>query len=251
MINFFRNIRQKLLTENKFSKYLLYAIGEIILVVIGILIALGINNWNETRKQKATLSDYTESLIKDLQQDTIIVNEQIRFTNEDNRILENLIGRLSHPNANNDTLIKITRYELPSLYLYQRPLNTNTLLAIQSNGTLEYFDDKTYNSLIELQTIQNIKGTILNGQIEGHTIQYRAINSKYTIGEYKALSGPLTEEAWTNVDTYDLYRTVESFIASRKCMNVKGGINRNEILTATEKVLNRLIAIQKDMTGKK
>ena len=50
MIKFFRKIRQRLLTENKFSKYLLYAIGEIILVVIGILIALQINNWNEGRK---------------------------------------------------------------------------------------------------------------------------------------------------------------------------------------------------------
>ena len=50
MIKFFRRIRQRLLSENKFSKYLLYAIGEIVLVVIGILIALQINNWNEDKK---------------------------------------------------------------------------------------------------------------------------------------------------------------------------------------------------------
>lgn len=50
MIKFFRHIRQPLLSENKFSKYLLYAIGEIVLVVIGIPIALQINNWNEQRK---------------------------------------------------------------------------------------------------------------------------------------------------------------------------------------------------------
>lgn len=49
MIKFFRRIRQQLLTENKFSKYLLYAVGEIVLVVIGILIALNINNRNEQR----------------------------------------------------------------------------------------------------------------------------------------------------------------------------------------------------------
>ncbi len=49
MIKFFRKIRQNLLTENKFSKYLLYAIGEIILVVIGILIALQVSNWNSQR----------------------------------------------------------------------------------------------------------------------------------------------------------------------------------------------------------
>ncbi len=50
MIKFFRKIRQRLLTENKFSKYLLYAFGEVILVVIGILIALQINNWNAEQK---------------------------------------------------------------------------------------------------------------------------------------------------------------------------------------------------------
>ncbi len=44
MINFFRKTRQQLMAENKFSKYLIYAIGEIALVVIGILIALQINN---------------------------------------------------------------------------------------------------------------------------------------------------------------------------------------------------------------
>jgi len=52
MIKFFRKIRQKLLSENKFRKYLTYAFGEIILVVIGILIALQINNWNEFRKER-------------------------------------------------------------------------------------------------------------------------------------------------------------------------------------------------------
>lgn len=52
MLRLFRQIRQHLLSDNKFSKYLLYAVGEILLVVIGILIALQINNWNESRKQE-------------------------------------------------------------------------------------------------------------------------------------------------------------------------------------------------------
>jgi len=50
MIKFFRKIRQNLLMENKTGKYLKYAIGEIILVMIGILLALQINNWNEIQK---------------------------------------------------------------------------------------------------------------------------------------------------------------------------------------------------------
>ena len=50
MINFFRKIRKQLADDNKPLKYMRYAIGEIVLVVIGILIALSINNWNEESK---------------------------------------------------------------------------------------------------------------------------------------------------------------------------------------------------------
>ena len=53
MLRFFRNIIKELAAENKVTAYLRYAIGEIILVVIGILIALQINNWNERRKKAA------------------------------------------------------------------------------------------------------------------------------------------------------------------------------------------------------
>ncbi len=52
MLRFFRTLRQRLLTENKFRRYLLYAVGEILLVVIGILIALQVNTWNEERVEK-------------------------------------------------------------------------------------------------------------------------------------------------------------------------------------------------------
>jgi hypothetical protein len=62
MIKFFRRIRQQLLSENKFSKYLLYAIGEIILVVIGILIALQINNNNNYNEQRKIEREYLISL---------------------------------------------------------------------------------------------------------------------------------------------------------------------------------------------
>jgi len=77
MINFFRKIRQQLLSENKVSKYLLYAIGEIVLVVIGILIALSINNWNESKKTEVEELRYLERLKIDLIQDSIYFNQRI------------------------------------------------------------------------------------------------------------------------------------------------------------------------------
>ncbi|MEM8928884.1 MAG: DUF6090 family protein [Bacteroidota bacterium] len=71
MIKFFRRIRQRLLSENKLRKYLIYAIGEIILVVIGILLALQINNWNESRilakTEKKLLSEFKSNLQTNVQ----------------------------------------------------------------------------------------------------------------------------------------------------------------------------------------
>ena len=86
MIKFFRNIRKSLLNEGKTSKYFKYAIGEIVLVVIGILIALQINNWNELRKlqneELNLLSDIKSNLVvtlKDLQQDTLGNGKYLRL----------------------------------------------------------------------------------------------------------------------------------------------------------------------------
>ena len=69
MLRFFRQIRQRLLTDNKFSKYLLYVVGEILLVVIGILIALQVDNWNQNWQDRALEQVYLERLQADLSGD--------------------------------------------------------------------------------------------------------------------------------------------------------------------------------------
>ena len=77
MIKFFRKIRYDLIEKNKTGKYLKYAIGEIVLVVIGILIALSINNWNENRlksnKEKIVLSNIHKEFNENkVQLDTVL-----------------------------------------------------------------------------------------------------------------------------------------------------------------------------------
>ena len=67
MIKFLRKIRQNMIRENKVSKYLLYAVGEIVLVVIGILIALQINNWNEKRKDIDLEQKFLTNLVENLE----------------------------------------------------------------------------------------------------------------------------------------------------------------------------------------
>ena len=104
MIKFFRKIRQRLLTENKISKYLLYAIGEILLVVIGILIALSINNWNDNKnlakKEHMLLNEMKSNLESDLTglKWDINKNEGLLLANQ--VVLKSLDDRVYHDSLN-------------------------------------------------------------------------------------------------------------------------------------------------------
>jgi len=79
MIKFLRIIRQKLISKNKIGKYVSYAIGEVFLVVIGILIALSINNWNERQKDERKTINYITNLIENLDDDIASFESSISF----------------------------------------------------------------------------------------------------------------------------------------------------------------------------
>ena len=97
MIKFFRHIRRRLLSENRFTKYLIYAVGEIILVVIGILIALQINNRNQERQDQekitAILSDVREEIHLNIQETVNL----IEFYREKDSIVAIVLPRGDNP----------------------------------------------------------------------------------------------------------------------------------------------------------
>jgi hypothetical protein len=78
MIKFFRHIRQQVIKENRVSRYVLYAIGEIVLVVIGILFALQINNWNSERLARQTIHNYYERMYVEIESEIEVVESFIK-----------------------------------------------------------------------------------------------------------------------------------------------------------------------------
>ena len=93
MIQLLRKIRKSLLAQSKFSNYFFYAIGEIILVVIGILLALQINNWNEHNKNKKELDQILTIIAQDLQTDLDHIAESIVFYEQLDSFLMDIITK--------------------------------------------------------------------------------------------------------------------------------------------------------------
>ncbi|MEN2281316.1 DUF6090 family protein [Algoriphagus sp. SE2] len=135
MIKFFRKIRQQLLTENKVSKYLLYAIGEIVLVVIGILIALGINNWNQNQIAIEKENRALANLILDLEEQS---NQLVDFISGENEYYESGIYLSEHYAKNkefqiNDTLF--SKLNILGARITFKPINT-TFQELISTGNI-------------------------------------------------------------------------------------------------------------------
>ena len=122
MIKFFRKIRQRLLSENKFSKYLFYAIGEIVLVVIGILIALQINNWNENRKQQIKVNQNYHEILADLDRERAHANFIINKFEEQRQAYREYLKRFTDEKISRKTMYNM----LLQLNMEGFPINSNT-----------------------------------------------------------------------------------------------------------------------------
>ena len=136
MFRFFRKIRFKLLDEGYLSKYSYYAIGEILLVVIGILIALQINNWNELRKEHRLEIEYISRIIADL--DESIEDNGTRLTNiaERNEALELVVSTLYDKKLDDDNRAEFIRKALYVTGWTQLVVIDDTFEELKSTGNM-------------------------------------------------------------------------------------------------------------------
>ena len=141
MVKFFRKIRQRLLTENKFSRYLIYAFGEIILVVIGILIALQINNWNETRKSSIEEQEYLKQIKQEIQADIASIDSILPKLQDRQKKLDTLETILASNAIGDDTRegYKLWRksWNFPDFNSHN-----NTIETLKSSGQIQIIQSK-------------------------------------------------------------------------------------------------------------
>lgn len=165
MIKFFRHLRQNLLTEGKTKKYLLYAVGEIILVVIGILIALQINNWNEYRKDKLLEAEYYCRLLEDVSQDEEQIIQLMQFADNRLKASNQAVRLLQQDQANSIEVGKQIWLATKAIYTDFRP-NNSAFEDLKSGANLNVIKDKDiikalntyYNNIESLKSIIMVNG---------------------------------------------------------------------------------------------
>ncbi len=200
-----------LLVENRFGKYLVYALGEIILVVIGILIALQINNWNENRKTEDRVNSSLMELRNDLIQDTLLIHQRLPFISYHYQFNESLRARVAQSGATVDTLVKIMRTEFNPNWSVQLTYNTNTYNSLNQTGLIENLPDPLK---VRIKNFYNQRSSLMN-RVEKTTNDYQSKVTRYvdtyTFGVTDIHDqGPLIDSlVWENIDYAHLAATFQ------------------------------------------
>ncbi len=196
MIKFFRKIRQNLLMENKTGKYFKYAIGEIILVVIGILIALQINNLNDERLNSTKEYTFLNELSKSIESDIVYFQKQdsIRTAYEANS--EKAILMFYDAKNYNDLLLVDSLFTFQwsdweiSRSVYEEMLNTGSLYTLKNDKLKDRIAN--YYTLIESRVYALKKINDVSIKLSENTVLYQLELLRNSNGAY---NGKL-KDAW-------------------------------------------------------
>lgn len=223
MISFFRNIRQKFLSESKFSKFLIYSIGEIVLVVIGILIAIQLDSWRDTKQQDLKTQHLNQRLIEQVIQNIDQAHEAIEATNKQYDGITTLMMIVGKPYQvyNPQKLDSLIYY---SIVDYDLELNMEILNEARDNGSINSINNDPlrvalYNltsivTLIE-QRIQ-IANTNNNNYMVPYfykNISFRTLNSSLSESYRKQIGDSKLEKS--NYEKIMMDREFENLLYTR------------------------------------
>lgn len=181
----------------KVTSYLLYALGEIVLVVIGIMIAVSINNWNTTQINRDRMKTAVEFMLTDLKKDSIARQAAMDFTIPQNREINKWLERINSDDATLDTIIHIMRYEFIGTWINHFSSNTTSYDNMKSSGILDMLPDSIRISIDNYYTSMGRTIEIMNI----YNVQYRDPLEEYnkTYSIFINIDNVIDEAIWENL----------------------------------------------------
>ena len=225
MIKIFRKIRYNLMSENRTGKYLKYAIGEILLVVIGILIALQLNNWNENRKDQNKLLDIYSLIINDFENDKQELINNLDFYNQKKSVFD----KVRHDSITPDLLDQGL----------SRLLGDNTTTILNRTGV---------NQLRELQNKDSLTLKIIGIYDTMETEMLQVENR---------ISNEITDHTKHLRDNYQWYaewinNTIMQDVGSKELHDyfLTSSIYKNRVISVYQQAYNNYIPMLKDLISR-
>ncbi|WP_242121123.1 DUF6090 family protein [Aestuariivivens sediminicola] len=245
MIKFFRRIRQRLLSENKFRKYLIYAIGEIILVVIGILIALQINNWNNYNIDRVSERDYLKRISNDLKTDTLNFSRTINALKIKQESLGTLLELIKNGQIKAiDSTTIIWHIKRGNYFSIAHPgIVNNTFEELKNTGGMEhvrstilrsainnyYFEGEHRNDRIEKKRKESDFSFIIHHKIPGLNETDGVVSYRNDLVSYKEILDMINSYEFKkiviseyNIATFILKIQEDGYADSKVLLNLVG-----------------------------
>lgn len=160
MLRFFRRIRKGLLRDGATTRYFLYAIGEILLVMIGILLALQVNNWNEGRKDRAKEKDVLEDIMNNLSRNNEILRNSLLLLDQFDHSADIILSAIRDQKKYSDTL---------NFHFFQCTRTGGLLFPISSEGY-----ESLKNAGFDIIQSESLKDEVL----ELFEVSYKRIKEK-------------------------------------------------------------------------
>ena len=220
MLPFFRKIRWRLGANNQFFKYSRYAIGEIVLVVVGILIALYINNWNQERIDRKKEVVYLTEIRKNMVQDTIHISGVLSFNKSKKMAIIETFQIFENASVNGFNLTDFAmKMNLLSQFSVFNPMQT------------------TFNNLLDVEGIDIISNLELRTKLAAY---YNSDYEKGTQEVIKSRTRHFTEYAGFQLTTQEI---VQSFSSAK--LDIK--TNSDSKLHQDEKMISLMMHMAKTL----
>lgn len=224
--------------KNKTGQYFKYAIGEIVLVMVGILLALQVNNWNQARIEKKLTDDLISNYSKDLRKNAIYIKRRKLSIENDLDFIERLTERLKSYSSSADTIKKITLTEFSPIYYAFSELNNDTYSSLVSNNQLRLIPDYLSAKMIEINFrmndiayTQESVGAFYRNNLSQYSFNYPMpnINSLYSDKENELL--------WESLDQNKLMLAFQGIVFTKKAGYTSMLPRADSILVKIDEVL--------------
>lgn len=235
-----------MLNEHKMKRYLLYATGEIVLVVIGILIAVQINDLYEQRKQNNASRTNAALLVENLVKDSLYIIQWRNYVETDKRIIELQLERMNSPTATIDTLIKIASKEYRPGVNNVFFTNQSVFNTMVSTGEINLFDKSLIEDLYQLYAYEKGAEDRSKYSFDHYLNSVLVYKSKYFFGEDSTMSkSPLHQQVWKNINEEDFITSFNSMFGTKLLVYLQTEPSVDKVEQNINQMLPKLRALAK------